>query len=75
MTLYFDPARPNIDYGRFTTKRDEFQEQYRGAEEEMHHNMPISRGRPVITTAFVDTSHAANKKNRRSHTRYAIFID
>ena len=75
LTLYFDPARPNMDYGMFTTKREEFKEQYRDATEEMPHNMPIARGRPVVTTAFVDASHAANKKTRRSHTGYVIFIN
>ena len=37
--------------------------------------MPKSRGRGVITTAFVDASHASNKKTRRSHTGYIIFIN
>ena len=29
----------------------------------------------MIITAFVDTSHASNKKTRRSHTGYIIFIN
>ena len=37
--------------------------------------MPRPRGRPVSTTAFVDASHASNKKTRRSHTGYLIFIN
>jgi len=28
-----------------------------------------------VTTAFVDASHASNKKTRISHTRYVIFVN
>ena len=37
--------------------------------------MPKPRGRPVVTTAFVDASHAANRKTRKSHTGYVIFVN
>ena len=37
--------------------------------------MPKPRGRQVSTTAFVDSSHAANKVTRRSHTGYIIFVN
>ena len=37
--------------------------------------MPVPRGRPVVTTAFADASHAVNKKTRRSHTGYIIFVN
>jgi len=75
LTLYFDPARPVIDYSLFKTNKEDFKEQYRDAEEELPHRMPRPRGRPVSTTAFVDASHASNKKTRRSHTGYLIFIN
>ncbi|MEM7003142.1 MAG: Ty1/Copia family ribonuclease HI, partial [Pseudomonadota bacterium] len=75
LTLYFDPTLPVIDYGLFTTKRDDFKEFYRDAEEELPYRMPVPRGRPVVTTAFVDASHAANKVTRKSHTGYVIFIN
>lgn len=75
LTLYFDPSLPNIDYSKFTTKREEFKEHYRDAHEEMPYHMPKPRGRSVGITAFVDASHAANKKTRRSHTGYIIFVN
>jgi hypothetical protein len=37
--------------------------------------MPRPRGNAVVTTAFCDASYAANKKTRRSHTGYVIFIN
>ena len=75
LTIYFDPAQPMINYGIFQTNREEFKEQYRDAEEEMPHRMPKPRGRSIKITAFVDASHAANKKTRRSHTGFVIFIN
>ena len=41
----------------------------------MPHKLPRPRGRPVVTTAFVDASHAANKKTRRSHSGHIIFVN
>jgi len=75
LILYFDPDRPKLDYSMFTTNREEFREQYRDEQEEIPHMIPFPRGMPVTTTAFVDASHAANKKTRRLHTRYVIFIN
>jgi Reverse transcriptase (RNA-dependent DNA polymerase) len=75
MSLYFDPRLPNIDYTTFTTNPTDFYPQYRGAKEESPHNMPPPRGQPVTITAFVDASHAANQKTRRSHTGYLIFLN
>jgi hypothetical protein len=54
---------------------EDFKEIYRDAEEEMPHMMPKARGQPVSTTLFVDASHGANKKTRRSHTGYILFIN
>lgn len=65
LILYFDLARPAIDYELFKTNKEDFKEQYRGAVEQLPHTMPKSRGRPVVTTDFVDASHASNKKTRR----------
>lgn len=75
LTLYFDPTIPNIDYGQFQTTRADFAEHYRDAEESLPHRMPKPRGRAVSVTAFVDASHAANKKTRRSHTGFIVFIN
>ena len=77
LTLYFDPEEPDIDKSIFqsNTPLEAFREQYRDAEEELPHKMPKPRGRPVITTAYVDASHAANKVTRRSHTGFIIFVN
>jgi hypothetical protein len=75
LTIYLDHSLPQIDYGEFRTKKEDFQEQYQGAEEPMPHDMPRPRGRTVTTTEFVDASHASNKKTRRSHTGFLLFIN
>lgn len=75
LSLYFDPSLPRIDYGMFKTMRNDFMEHYRDAEETMPYRMPMPRGRPITLTAFVDASHAANKKTRRSHTGYMVFLN
>jgi hypothetical protein len=75
LTMYFDPRLPNLDLSSFKTNREDFKAQYTDAEEEMPHRMPKPRGRPVTSTAFVDASHAANRKTRRSHTGYVIFLN
>ena len=41
----------------------------------MPHNIPRPRGRSVVTSAFVDASHGANKVTRRSHYGYVLFIN
>ncbi|KAI2500081.1 Reverse transcriptase (RNA-dependent DNA polymerase) [Fragilaria crotonensis] len=75
VTLYLSPELPNIPYDDFRTKKEDFSEIYRDAEELLPHRMPRPRGRNVITVAYVDASHAANKQTRRSHTGYVIFIN
>ena len=75
MTLYMNPEPPRIDYSDFKTTREDFLEQYRDAEEQMPHRMPTARGRGVSITAFVDASHASNKKTRKSHTGFIIFVN
>ena len=37
--------------------------------------MPAPRGNAVVTTAYCDSSYAANKKTRKSHTGYVIFVN
>ena len=75
LTLYMDPDMPALDYTIFGNDPSEFKEYYREADEELPHKMPRPRGRSVVTTAFVDASHAANRKTRRSHSGYIIFLN
>eukprot|EP00546_Thalassionema_frauenfeldii_P003040 CAMPEP_0178938862 /NCGR_PEP_ID=MMETSP0786-20121207/26565_1 /TAXON_ID=186022 /ORGANISM="Thalassionema frauenfeldii, Strain CCMP 1798" /LENGTH=311 /DNA_ID=CAMNT_0020617625 /DNA_START=899 /DNA_END=1834 /DNA_ORIENTATION=- len=75
ISLYMDPGLPNIDYSLFQTNKDDFKEYYRDAKEIMPHCMPEPRGRPVITTAYLDASFGSNKVTRRSHTGFIIFVN
>ena len=76
LTLYFDPGMPRIDPNIFNgSSAEEFREQYRDAREELPNGMPRPRGRFVIITAFVDASHASDKRTRRSHTGFIIFVN
>ena len=78
LTLYFDPSLPNLEPSwAIGDKAETFTQQYRDAKEQIppKHMMPKPRGRSVTTTAFVDSSHAANKITRRSHTGFLIFIN
>ena len=56
-------------------RKEDFHEQYRDAEDELPHRMPVVRGRSVVATVFVDASHVVNKKTRRSHTGFATFVN
>jgi hypothetical protein len=78
LTLYFDPLLPNLEPSwSIGDNAETFSQQYRDAKEQIppDHMMPKPRGRSVMTTAFVDSSHAANKVTRRSHTGFIIFIN
>ena len=75
LTLYMDPQEPNLDYTLFNDEVNEFAEYYRDAVEELPHQMPKPRGRPVVTTAFVDVSHDANKVTRKSHEGHILFVN
>ena len=75
VTLYMDPTLPIIDYGDFKANPNDFKEYYRDAHEEHPLDMPRPRGQSVSMTAFVDASFAQNKKTRKSHTGFLIFVN
>lgn len=64
-----------MDYSELKKDRLEFRECYRDAEEELPHKMPRPRGEAIVTTAFLDASHAINKVTRRSHSGHTIFVN
>ena len=77
LTIYFNPEEPDIDPSWFQgDAAHTFKEQYRDAEEQLppDHMCPKPRGRQVSTTAYVDSSHAANMVTRRSHTGFILFL-
>ena len=74
LTLYFDPSEPKLEPSMFTGEEPKnFLEQIRDAEDELPPRMPISRGRKLMNTAFIDASHAANKVTRRPNTGFIYF--
>ena len=78
LTLYFDPQEPMIEPSWFTgDDRDVFLDQYRDAREQLPDERlcPEPLGVSVTTTAYVDSSHAANKVTRRSHTGFLLFLN
>ena len=75
-TLCFSPLCPDLSGGNFNYEAaKDFKEFYIDAEEEIPADAPESRGEEVIMIAYVDASHPSNKKTRRSHTGYLIFIN
>lgn len=74
-SIYMDPSLPSLNFGEFQQDVSEFKEYYREANELMPHRMPKPRGKSVMTYAYVDASHGANKKTRRSHTGYMLFVN
>ena len=64
-----------MDYSTFRTKREGFLDHQRHAEEPMPHHQPKPRVLPVTTMAFMEASHAANKKTRKSHMGYLLLIN
>jgi hypothetical protein len=75
LSLYMDPRFLDLDFSNTIDASQDFKVMYRDAKEELPPNMPPPRGRGVDTLAYVDASHAANKKTRRSHTGYVIFLN
>ena len=76
LTTYFDPRLPNIDPTSFSgSSVEEFREKYRYAMEQLPKDIPEPRGKSVSITAFVDASHASDKKTIRSHTGYMVFVN
>ena len=75
MSIYVDPSLPNVDYGDFITNLRDFEEYYRDAREQLPYDMPVPRGVGVSITAFVDESFSQNKKTRKSHSGFIIFVN
>ena len=56
-----DPDIPKIDFTQFKHDVSEFEEYYRDKKELLPFRAPTPRGKSVMTFAWVDTSHVANK--------------
>jgi hypothetical protein len=56
-------------------KKCDWKECYLGATEAILDNMPEPRGKPVLTTCFVDADHAGCRLTRCSHSGVLIFVN
>ena len=74
-SIYMDWTESGLKVNQIRSSQTEFKQLYRDAEEELPKRMPIPRGYAVTTEAWVDASHATNKKTRKSHSGYIIFIN
>jgi hypothetical protein len=70
-----DHRHLDLDLSSFVTDAEEFKEYYRTAKEEQPHDMPPPKGKSVTTSAYVDSSHGANKVTRRSHSGHILFVN
>ncbi len=64
-----------MDYSDFITNPQDFAEHYRDAHESIPGDRPRPQGRSVHTTAFVEASFATNKKTRKSHSGFILFVN
>ena len=74
-SIYMDWTESGVKVTQVRSSQKEFKQLYRDAEEELPKRMPIPRGYAVTTEAWVDASHAANRKTRKSHSGYIIFVN
>ena len=71
--MVFDPTYPEIDMNDF--KECDWKEFYGDAKEALPTNAPEERGKEVDIRLHVDSSHADDKKTRRSRTGYFIYLN
>ena len=65
----FEPPLAGLGYAAH-----DWSELYPGAAEVLPNNLPEARGKPVMTTCFVDADHAGCLATRRSQTGILIFL-
>ena len=72
-TLVFDDTEPDFLGSEFHDC--DWSKFYPGAKEAIPTDMPEPRGRPVVTSCFVDADHAGCRVTRRLHTGVLIFVN
>jgi hypothetical protein len=79
--MVLDPTRFDVDWTPRNneespqTRAHAMKDIYPDACDELPHNMPVPRGKPVDLNVFVDADHAGNKVTRRSHTGIIIYCN
>ena len=71
--MVFDPRYPEIDDSDF--KDADWGSFYGEAKEAVPPDAPKPRGRVVVIRVYCDSSHADDKRTRRSRTGYVIYIN
>ena len=71
--LIFDPSYPEIDTTNFNDP--DWKTFYGDVEEAIPPNAPEPRGQSIVIRVFCDSSHADDRKTRRSRSGYFIFIN
>ena len=71
--LLYDSCQPKVNENSF--QKYDWHDFYREAKEAIPPNMPEARGHAVITSCFVDASHANNQRDRKSQTGILIFMN
>ena len=74
LSIYMDPRRSILDGIKFQCDTSEFLEYYQDAEEPLPKRFPKSGDKPVVTSAYVNASHCANKVTGRSHSGYICLL-
>ena len=69
--MVFDTG--HIDHSQLEFKNQEWKDIYPDAVEEIPHDMPTPKGKPVQLTVYVDADHAHDKVTRRSVTGIILF--
>ena len=72
--IVFDPKEPIVDARAFNTNAD-WSDFYGNVAEELPPRMPEPKGKPVITSCFVDANHAGNVVTRRSHSGILLYVN
>ena len=62
-----------IDHSQLEFKDQEWKDMYPDAVEDIPHDMPAPKGKPVQLTVYVDADHAHDKVTRRSVTGIILF--
>jgi hypothetical protein len=69
----YDPSYPTIDKSVF--KPNDWKSFYGNVEEPTPSNAPEPRGKDVDLRLYVDSDHAGEKRTRRSHSGFFVFMN
>jgi hypothetical protein len=72
--IVFDPKEPQVDLHAFNTDAD-WSDFYGKVMEELPPHIPETKGKPVMTSCFVDANHAGNVVTRCSHTGILLYVN